>query len=69
MIDITTYNEFVKHEDTIRSIMLTSTILSNSAVTTPSPLTLKVTPYPGHDMRGRLLYLSIVRVSFLSPKL
>jgi len=68
VIDITTYNELVKHEDTIRSIMLTSTILSNSAVTTPSPLTLKVTPYPRHLIMG-WLHLSIVRVSFLSPKL
>jgi hypothetical protein len=41
----------------------------NNAVTTPSPSSLKLTPYPGHDMRGRLLHLSIVRVSFLSPKL
>lgn len=55
----TRYIELVKHEDTIIDIMLTSTELSNSAVTTPSPLTLKVTPYPGHDMRGRLYIASL----------
>ena len=41
--------------------------LWNDAVTTPSPLTLKVTPYPRHLIMG-WLHLSIVRVSFLSPK-
>ena len=42
--------------------------LWNDTVTTPSPLSLKLTPYAGHDRRGRLLHLSIVIVSFLSPK-
>lgn len=30
-----------------------------SAVTTPSPLSLKLTPNPGHDMRGRLYIASL----------
>ena len=65
----TRYIELVKHEDTIIDIMLTSTELSNSAVTTPSPLSLKLTPNLLHDIGGRLLHLSIVIVSFLSPQL
>ena len=64
----TRYIELVKHEDTIIDIMLTSTELSNSAVTTPSPLSLKLTPNLLHNIGGRLLHLSIVIVSFLSPK-
>ena len=43
--------------------------LWNDAVTTPSPLSLKLTPNLLHNMRGRLLHLSIVIVSFLSPQL
>jgi len=39
-----------------------------SAVTTPSPLSLKLTPNLLHNIGGRLLHLSIVIVSFLSPK-
>jgi len=31
----------------------------NNAVTTPSPLSLKLTPNPGHDMRGRLYIASL----------
>lgn len=40
----------------------------NNAVTTPSPLSLKLTPNLLHNIGGRLLHLSIVIVSFLSPK-
>lgn len=39
-----------------------------SAVITPSPLSLKLTPNLLHNIGGRLLHLSIVIVSFLSPK-
>ena len=60
MIDINTYNELVKHEDTIIDIMLTSTKLSNSAVREGRPFCLKLTPYPRNTIGGRL-YIALPR--------
>lgn len=53
-MNIIKHNKLVKHEGMIRSIMLTSTIMSNSAVMEGRPLCLKLTPYPRNIIGDRL---------------